>query len=182
MIDRLVSDFHLEIKVCAIWLHSGASNMAVMELPLPSGFDVDMNSLRKLEIDKSRTAVKKTEAAGRKILLYFDEISSQCRTCIKIKIKRSFIVGKTQLTMPIRIYDYYEPSFQASTYYESDIFELSKDYSENAKKYEDNGEFTNEKNVKNMKELARLEMFIREQEKLQREENMGRFSQQIRLS
>jgi len=157
---------------CAIWLHSGASNMAVMELPLPSGFDVDMMSLRKLEIDKSKTAVKKTEAAGRKILLYFDEISSQCRTCITIKIKRSFVVGKTQLTMPIRIYDYYEPSYQASTYYESDIFELKNDYSKNAGKYENSEKFTSEKDVKNMKELARLEMFIKEQERLQKEENI----------
>merc|ERR1711997_67941 len=91
---------------------------------------------------------------------------------ITIKIKRSFVVGKTQLTMPIRIYDYYEPSFQASTYYESDIFELKNDYSKNAGKYENSGKFTSEKDVKNMKELARLEMGIKEQERLQKEENI----------
>ncbi|OCU00808.1 hypothetical protein XELAEV_180065882mg, partial [Xenopus laevis] len=60
--------------------------------------------------------LKRYEIDGRKVLFYFDEIPSQCLTCVKLQAFREYIVGKTA-PVPVKIYDYYEPTFEASRFY-----------------------------------------------------------------
>eukprot|EP00058_Branchiostoma_floridae_P001384 XP_002586872.1 hypothetical protein BRAFLDRAFT_101769 [Branchiostoma floridae] len=86
---------HVEIAVSSAymtcrWLPPGASNMAVLEVSLLTGFEADIESLEK--------------------------IPSQCLTCVTFEAFRIFVVGKVQ-PMPVRVYDYYEPSFEAVTFY-----------------------------------------------------------------
>ncbi|XP_042299772.1 C3 and PZP-like alpha-2-macroglobulin domain-containing protein 8 [Sceloporus undulatus] len=97
------------------WLHSGSSNMAVLEVPLFSGFQPDIESLEQLLMNK-QTGLKRYEVDGRKVLFYFDEIPSQCMTCVKFVAFREYIMGKTA-PLPIRVYDYYEPAFEATRFY-----------------------------------------------------------------
>ena len=52
------------------WLHTGASGMAVQELGIPTGFEVDLKSMAQV------TEIKRTETANRKLILYFDEVNS----------------------------------------------------------------------------------------------------------
>ncbi|KAM4808477.1 C3 and PZP-like alpha-2-macroglobulin domain-containing protein 8 isoform 1-T1 [Rhinophrynus dorsalis] len=110
---------HLEYKVtleaCTRWLHSGASNMAVLELSLLSGFRADIESLEQLLLNK-QIGLKRYEVDGRKVLFYFDEIPSQCMTCVKMQAFREYIVGKTA-PVPVKIYDYYEPTYEATRFY-----------------------------------------------------------------
>uniref|UniRef100_A0A673A0I2 Kazal-like domain-containing protein n=1 Tax=Sphaeramia orbicularis TaxID=375764 RepID=A0A673A0I2_9TELE len=108
-------DFHISLEVCARWLHSGSSNMAVIEVPMLSGFRADMESLERLLMDK-RVGLKRYELSGRKVLFYFDEIPSQCMTCVAFQAVREYIVGKTA-PVPVKIYDYYEPAFEATRFY-----------------------------------------------------------------
>ncbi|XP_054646446.1 C3 and PZP-like alpha-2-macroglobulin domain-containing protein 8 [Dunckerocampus dactyliophorus] len=108
-------DFHISLEVCARWLHSGSSNMAVIEVPMISGFRADVESLERLLMDK-RVGLKRYELNGRKVLFYFDEISSQCMTCVAFQAVREYIVGKTA-PVPVKIYDYYEPAFEATRFY-----------------------------------------------------------------
>uniref|UniRef100_W5MEU5 C3 and PZP like alpha-2-macroglobulin domain containing 8 n=1 Tax=Lepisosteus oculatus TaxID=7918 RepID=W5MEU5_LEPOC len=97
------------------WLHSGSSNMAVLEVPLLSGFRPDVESLEKVLMDK-RVGLKRYEVDGRKVLFYFDEIPSQCMTCVSFQAVREYIVGKTA-PVPVKVYDYYEPAFEATRFY-----------------------------------------------------------------
>ncbi|XP_053709629.1 C3 and PZP-like alpha-2-macroglobulin domain-containing protein 8 [Synchiropus splendidus] len=108
-------DFQLSLEVCTRWLHSGSSNMAVIEVPMISGFRADVESLERLLMDK-RVGLKRYELSGRKVLFYFDEIPSQCMTCVAFQAVREYIVGKTA-PVPVKIYDYYEPAFEATRFY-----------------------------------------------------------------
>ncbi|XP_068090260.1 C3 and PZP-like alpha-2-macroglobulin domain-containing protein 8 [Hyperolius riggenbachi] len=108
-------EYKVTLEACTRWLHSGASNMAVLELALLSGFRADIESLEQLLLNK-RIGLKRYEVDGRKVLFYFDEIPSQCMTCVKMQAFREYVVGKTA-PVPVKIYDYYEPTFEATRFY-----------------------------------------------------------------
>uniref|UniRef100_A0A3Q1HG02 Kazal-like domain-containing protein n=1 Tax=Anabas testudineus TaxID=64144 RepID=A0A3Q1HG02_ANATE len=108
-------NLHLDLDSLCRWLHSGSSNMAVIEVPMISGFQADVESVERLLMDK-RVGLKRYELSGRKVLFYFDEIPSQCMTCVAFQAVREYIVGKTA-PVPVKIYDYYEPAFEATRFY-----------------------------------------------------------------
>nr|XP_020636674.1 C3 and PZP-like alpha-2-macroglobulin domain-containing protein 8 [Pogona vitticeps] len=113
--DQDHQEYKVVIETCTRWLHSGSSNMAVLEVPLFSGFQADLESLEQLLVNK-QTGLKRYEVSGRKVLFYFDEIPSQCVTCVKFVAFREYIMGKTA-PLPVRVYDYYEPAFEATRFY-----------------------------------------------------------------
>ncbi|XP_053558866.1 C3 and PZP-like alpha-2-macroglobulin domain-containing protein 8 [Bombina bombina] len=108
-------EYKVTIEACTRWLYSGASNMAVLELSLLSGFRADIESLEQLLMNK-QIGLKRYEVDGRKVLFYFDEIPSQCMTCVQLQAFREYIMGKTA-PVPVKIYDYYEPTFEATRFY-----------------------------------------------------------------
>ena len=61
--------------------------------------------------------LKRYEIEGRRVILYFDEISSQCMTCVTFDAYRDFVVGKLQ-AVPVKVYDYYEPCKQGLKKYD----------------------------------------------------------------
>ncbi|XP_071825339.1 C3 and PZP-like alpha-2-macroglobulin domain-containing protein 8 isoform X2 [Apostichopus japonicus] len=103
----------ISIKVCTRWQHIGSSNMAVIEVDLISGFTADIQSLEELLIGRH---VKRYEVEGRKVILYFDEIPSQCMTCVTFIAQQDFLVRKLQ-AVPVKVYDYYEPHYEAIRLY-----------------------------------------------------------------
>ncbi|XP_078412272.1 C3 and PZP-like alpha-2-macroglobulin domain-containing protein 8 isoform X2 [Cetorhinus maximus] len=113
--DQDHQEYKVTVEACARWLHSGSSNMAVLEVPLLSGFRADVESLEQLLLGK-QIELKRYEVDGRKVLFYFDEIPSQCMTCVKFYAYREYIVGKTA-PVPVKVYDYYEPAFEATRFY-----------------------------------------------------------------
>ncbi|XP_048651313.1 C3 and PZP-like alpha-2-macroglobulin domain-containing protein 8, partial [Marmota marmota marmota] len=113
--DQHHQEYKVMLEVCARWLHTGSSNMAVLEVPLLSGFRADIESLEQLLLDR-HIGMKRYEVAGRRVLFYFDEIPSQCLTCVKFQALREYVVGRTS-ALPISVYDYYEPAFQATRFY-----------------------------------------------------------------
>ncbi|XP_066492385.1 C3 and PZP-like alpha-2-macroglobulin domain-containing protein 8 [Tiliqua scincoides] len=113
--DQDHQEYKVIVEACMRWLHSGSSNMAVLEVPLFSGFQADIESLEQLLMNK-QIGLKRYEMDGRKVLFYFDEIPSQCMTCVKFVAFREYIVGKTA-PVPIKVYDYYEPAFEATRFY-----------------------------------------------------------------
>ncbi|OWK50653.1 C3 and PZP-like alpha-2-macroglobulin domain-containing protein 8 [Lonchura striata] len=113
--DQDHREYKVILETCTRWLHSGSSNMAVLEVPLFSGFRADIESLEQLLMNK-QIGLKRYEVDGRKVLFYFDEIPSQCMTCVKFQAFREHIVGKTA-PVPIKVYDYYEPAFEATRFY-----------------------------------------------------------------
>nr|AVP12646.1 CD109 antigene-like protein 1 [Littorina littorea] len=101
----------LEIETCAKWLSSDSSGMAVQEVGIPSGFEVDLESIKQPDV------LKRTELQDRKVILYFDEIGT-IPVCTTMTAQRTGLVAKSK-PVGVRVYDYYEPENQATTFYES---------------------------------------------------------------
>ncbi|XP_072019893.1 LOW QUALITY PROTEIN: C3 and PZP-like alpha-2-macroglobulin domain-containing protein 8 [Amphiura filiformis] len=110
-----IEQYKVVIETCTRWLHAGSSNMAVVEVSLLSGFTAGVESLERVLLDK-HSKVKRYELKGRKVILYFDEIPSQCMTCIRFDAYREHAVGKLS-SVPVKVYDYYEPHFEAIKFY-----------------------------------------------------------------
>ncbi|XP_060581140.1 CD109 antigen-like isoform X3 [Ruditapes philippinarum] len=107
----------LSIKTCATWLKTGASGMAVQEFGIPSGFEADLESIAGV------AEIKKVESEDRKVILYFDEITTE-PICLTMDVIRTGMVAKSQ-PATVRVYDYYQPSNQVTAFYESHVLKNS---------------------------------------------------------
>ncbi|XP_065672425.1 pregnancy zone protein isoform X2 [Hydra vulgaris] len=103
------------IKVCAYYAGDGASNMAIIDIQMISGFEPNKESLDKARNNKVSN-IKDIEARGKSVVFYFDKISSS-GTCIKFRIDQTAKVEKTK-PAAIKVYDYYDTGKSATTLYE----------------------------------------------------------------
>lgn len=85
--------------------HSSISDMAVMEVNLPSGFTADVDSLPSLEVSHNVQKVE-TRNDGTKIILYFNNIT-RYEDCPTVSAFRTHKVAK-QKPVAVVIYDYYD--------------------------------------------------------------------------
>jgi len=105
----------IELVVATSFLRSKPSNMAVMEVNLPSGyvFDADeLPSLRKIE----KVMRYELEDGGTKLQVYFDNLSTAPST-IGLTANRLFKV-KNPAKAYIMVYDYYDTTLTATEFYE----------------------------------------------------------------
>ncbi|KAL3880815.1 hypothetical protein ACJMK2_033022, partial [Sinanodonta woodiana] len=107
----------LTVKTCTTWLKEGASGMAVQEFGVPTGFEADLESIGTV------LGLKKTETQNRKVILYFDEISTT-PLCLTIDVVRTGLVAKSQ-PVAVRVYDYYKPANQVTKFYQSHVLQNS---------------------------------------------------------
>ncbi|XP_064595766.1 C3 and PZP-like alpha-2-macroglobulin domain-containing protein 8 [Liolophura sinensis] len=105
---------YLSLEICSRWIHAGSSNMAVTEVVLLSGFEADTETLDELLITSEN--VKRYEVNKKTVVLYMDEISSRCRTCVSFSAIQIFKVGKITKGS-VKVYDYYEPAYEAISFY-----------------------------------------------------------------
>merc|ERR1712179_883381 len=91
--------------------------MAVQEFGIPTGFEADLEGLQAF------SEIKRTESQDRKVILYFDEISTT-PTCITMDVYRVGMVAKSK-PAAVRLYDYYEPKNQVTKFYESQLLKNS---------------------------------------------------------
>ncbi|XP_048243525.1 CD109 antigen-like isoform X8 [Haliotis rufescens] len=103
----------ITVQTCTRWLSTGASGMAIQELGVPSGFDADLETLTKLK------TLKRVETPNKKVVLYFDEIGTT-PVCLSVTLQRTGLVAKSQ-PVPVRVYDYYEPTNQVTAFYQSKL-------------------------------------------------------------
>ncbi|KAJ8305151.1 hypothetical protein KUTeg_017286 [Tegillarca granosa] len=94
----------LTLRTCTRYLMTGASGMTVLELGIPTGFELDSESV--IEV----STLKRTETVDRKVIFYFDKIT-QTETCLTLSVTRTDLVAKSQ-PVPVRVYDYYSPELQ----------------------------------------------------------------------
>uniref|UniRef100_A0A670K9B6 C3 and PZP like alpha-2-macroglobulin domain containing 8 n=1 Tax=Podarcis muralis TaxID=64176 RepID=A0A670K9B6_PODMU len=73
--DQDQQEYRVMVEACMRWLHLGSSNMAVLEVPLFSGFRADLESLEQL-LSNKQIGLKRYEVDGRKVLFYFDECTT----------------------------------------------------------------------------------------------------------
>ncbi|KAJ8960843.1 hypothetical protein NQ318_020139 [Aromia moschata] len=118
-VDKNSNTHHLQVSICAAFVSpnltdSGESNMAVMEVTLPSGFTADVDSLPSLEVSQNVQKVE-TRNGLTKIILYFNNITRN-EYCPTVSAFRTHKVAK-QKPVPVVIYDYYDSSRRARVFY-----------------------------------------------------------------
>jgi len=104
-----------KLSVCARYTLAQASNMALVEIAMVSGYQGSKSSLESLLRDGGK-GVKRYEMKGDVIVLYFDEISSERETCVSILLHAAYQVADVK-DATIKIYDYYQPEHGRSISY-----------------------------------------------------------------
>lgn len=113
------TDYEIEIQACSKWTENDqSSGMAVMDVGIPSGFELDQDSVDTIMSNPS-LKLKRVETEDRKVLFYFDEIPSSRKVCVNVLFQRAFDVGKPQPSSA-SVYSYYEPANRAEALYAVD--------------------------------------------------------------
>ncbi|GAB1860997.1 CD109 antigen [Camponotus japonicus] len=118
-VDKNSNPNHLQLSICSGFVptkEANESNMAVMEVSLPSGFTVDRDSLPSLEISSYVKRVE-TRNGDTMVVLYFDKMIKE-EYCPTVSAFRTHKVAK-QKPVPVSIYDYYDSSRRARVFYEA---------------------------------------------------------------
>ncbi|RZC42764.1 CD109 antigen [Asbolus verrucosus] len=109
-VDKNSNKDHLQVSICTGFVGrnlsgSSESNMAVMEVSLPSGFTADVDSLPSLEVSQN---VQKVETSNSltKVILYFNNIT-RYEYCPTVSAFRTHKVAD-QKPVPVIVYDYYD--------------------------------------------------------------------------
>lgn len=116
LVDRNSHRNLLVINACASYAKKGASNMAIMEIDLPSGYTVDKDSLPALLKVKDVKRVD-TKDGDTGVVIYFDKLTSE-EVCPTVKAFRTFKVAKQKPTSVI-VSDYYDNLRSARSFYQS---------------------------------------------------------------
>ncbi|XP_023015119.2 thioester-containing protein 1 allele R1 isoform X1 [Leptinotarsa decemlineata] len=120
-VDKNSNGHHLQISICTAFVsrnltENPQSNMAVMEVTLPSGYTADTDALPSLEVSQNVQKVETSHGLTR-IILYFNNIT-RIEYCPTISAFRTHKVAK-QKPVPVVIYDYYDTSRRARVFYKS---------------------------------------------------------------
>ncbi|XP_072395001.1 thioester-containing protein 1 allele R1-like [Diabrotica undecimpunctata] len=118
-VDKNSNNYHLQVSICIAFVghnlsSSNESNMAVMEVTLPSGFTADIDALPSLELSENVQRVE-TRNKMTKVLLYFNNITN-IEYCPTISAYRTHKTAK-QKPVPVVLYDYYDSSRRARVFY-----------------------------------------------------------------
>uniref|UniRef100_T1IYG2 TEP1-F n=1 Tax=Strigamia maritima TaxID=126957 RepID=T1IYG2_STRMM len=116
-VDRSSTKDRLQLNVCAAYAENGAtSNMAVMEVTLPSGFVIDRDSLPALHrVDEvKRVDIKDRDTT---VVVYFDKLDNKL-VCPTIKAYRTYRVAKQKATA-VYVYDYYDQAKAARYFFQA---------------------------------------------------------------
>jgi CD109 antigen len=106
----------LALDICTKYLGTeGSSNMAIVEVNLPSGYAFDTESLVQLKSAKDYKRYD-LENQNTKLAAYFTSVSSE-ETCFPLLASRVFKVGK-QSPAYVSVYDYYDTTKTARAFYE----------------------------------------------------------------
>ncbi|XP_013104374.2 CD109 antigen isoform X1 [Stomoxys calcitrans] len=92
------------------------SNMAVMEINLPSGYTIDNDSLKPIR-EAKRVQRVETKNDDTVVVVYFDSLVAGEPTCFDVSADKSHEVDALK-PAAITIYDYYNAEQRATIYYE----------------------------------------------------------------
>lgn len=120
-VDKNSDNNHLQLSICSGFVGGNESNMAVMEVALPSGFTVDLDSLPSLQISQNVKRVE-TKEGDTVVVLYFDKMTRK-EYCPTVSAFRTHKVAK-QKPVHVTMYDYYDQTRRARVFYEPRVATL----------------------------------------------------------
>lgn len=117
ILDKTSNANYLQLSVCTFYKaeQADSSNMAVMDVELPSGYTADLEALPGL---KRTPDVKRVDTSGAntRVIVYLDKVTRD-ELCLTIPAHRSSKVSNNKPT-PVSIYDYYNRQKAARILYE----------------------------------------------------------------
>ncbi|KAF5307210.1 hypothetical protein FQR65_LT00726 [Abscondita terminalis] len=106
------------VSTCISYVGPGLqSNMAILQVSMPSGYEPDRASLFKL-VDDNYSKVKKFEEYDNQVILYFTELNKE-PVCVPFYINE-LIKMDVRMAANVKLYDYYNPDRQVVTTYKID--------------------------------------------------------------
>lgn len=117
-VDRTSNRDYLQLSVCTFYKAGEKSNMAVVEVDLPSGFVADSEAISSLRRTKEIKRVDKSEG-DTKVIIYLESVTRD-EICFTIPAHRTTKVSNNK-PVPVTIYDYYNRQKTARIFYEPQI-------------------------------------------------------------
>ncbi|XP_016956435.1 alpha-2-macroglobulin [Drosophila biarmipes] len=108
----------LELSVCVDYVeedHANESNMAILEVSLPSGYTAYEESFKEIR-EVERVRLVETKDGDSVVVVYFENLSRDDSKSIPIEAHRTHSVAD-QKPSSVVVYDYYEPSRRATEFY-----------------------------------------------------------------
>ncbi|XP_037884019.1 CD109 antigen-like [Glossina fuscipes] len=117
---KILPSQQLQINICANYQPAvddeiNESNMAVMEVALPSGYVADSEKLNDI-LAADRVQRVDTESSDTKVIVYLDGLVEDEQVCVTIVADKAFAVAK-QKPVPVTLYDYYNSAYRGTEYY-----------------------------------------------------------------
>ncbi|XP_037884017.1 CD109 antigen-like isoform X1 [Glossina fuscipes] len=117
---KILPSQQLQINICANYQPAvddeiNESNMAVMEVALPSGYVADSEKLNDI-LAADRVQRIDTESSDTKVIVYLDGLVEDEQVCVTIVADKAFAVAK-QKPVPVTLYDYYNSAYRGTEYY-----------------------------------------------------------------
>uniref|UniRef100_A0A1B0AER0 TEP1-F n=1 Tax=Glossina pallidipes TaxID=7398 RepID=A0A1B0AER0_GLOPL len=118
---KILPSQQLQINICANYQPAvddeiKESNMAVMEVALPSGYIADNEKFNDI-LAVERVQRVDTENSDTKVIVYFDGLVEGEQVCVTILADKAFAVAK-QKPVPVTLYDYYNNIYRRTEYYQ----------------------------------------------------------------
>ncbi|EDW77751.1 Thioester-containing protein 4 [Drosophila willistoni] len=109
----------LELSVCVEYVEDGkakASNMAILEVSLPSGYTADEETFKDIQ-NIERVRLVETKNDDSVVVIYFESLPKGELKCLPIDAYRTHSVAN-QKPAPVVLYDYYDTNKKATDYYQ----------------------------------------------------------------
>ena len=109
----------MKLDVCTSYIHEKdkTSNMAVLEVNLPSGFTFDTDELQTLKSTVDGLKRHDLSEGDSQLNIYFDSLSSR-NTCVRLLANRNMKVAEAAKAY-IQVYDYYDTTKRAREFYDA---------------------------------------------------------------
>nr|BAK64112.1 thioester-containing protein [Hasarius adansoni] len=121
VLGKASTDDYIELDICTKYTQEGASNMAVMEVGLPSGFQADSETFPAIKkLDKIKRI--ETQNGDTNVVIYFDRIDGN-EMCVNVPAFRNHKVAN-QKPVPVKVYDYYDLAKSARMFYEPRVVDV----------------------------------------------------------
>ncbi|KAG8176847.1 hypothetical protein JTE90_001986 [Oedothorax gibbosus] len=116
LLDKTSTASYLQLSICSHQRErrNDTSNMAVMEVGLPSGYVADVDALPSiLQIPKVKRV--ETQLQDTSVVIYFDRLDKE-ESCVTVPAHRIHKVAR-QRRAPVKVYDFYSQAKSARMFY-----------------------------------------------------------------
>jgi len=115
LVGKTSTENYLQLNICGYYKAGNETNMAVMEVELPSGYLADVDALPSITRAK---VVKRIDTANADstVVIYFDRMTRN-EVCLTVPAHRVYKVANHK-PVPVTLYDYYDRSQAHRVFYE----------------------------------------------------------------